>query len=395
MAGERLHVLFFVPSLGGGGAERHLVRVANHLDRARFRVSVAVCRGGGAFEGELAPDVAYRVLGARRILAAVRPLAALLREARPDLVCSFLDPANVVAVAAARLARWRAPLVLGVQNTVSLMLGPGNGFRHRALGRALPLVYRAADAVVALTAGVRLDLARVAPRLAGRIHEIANAGYDDAALAAAREPLPPGLPLPRPLLVACGRLTAQKDYPTLLQAFQGVRARFPAAGLWVLGEGELRAELQAEAARLGVGGAVWFAGFQANPYPFMAAADLFVLSSRWEGFGNVIVEAMALGTPVVATDCPHGPGEILQGGASGLLVPPADPAALAAALLRVLEDGALRARLAQAARERARSFSPARIAGEYGALFLALAGRDGAGPRAAAPRRGRVAGVAR
>jgi glycosyltransferase involved in cell wall biosynthesis len=114
---------------------------------------------------------------------------------------------------------------------------------------------------------------------------------------------------------------------------------------------------------------VRFMGFQANPYPFMRAADLFVLSSRWEGFGNVIVEAMAVGTPVVATDCNHGPREIIRHGESGLLAPPGDDAALATAMLRVLRDPALAARLAAGGAERARSFAAPAIAERYGELF--------------------------
>ena len=383
MAGARVHVLFFAPTVGGGGAERHLVRVASHLDPARFRVSVAVCRGGGSYEGELGPGVAYHVLGVPRMLAAVRPLARLLRAERPDLVCSFLDPANCVALAAAKLAGVDTARVVGVQNTVSVSLGRGRGIRHQAIRRAIPHLYRRADAVVALAQGVADDLQAQAPGLRGRIRVIHNAGYDDGALRAAAEPLPEAEGVARPLLVACGRLTPQKDYPTLLRAFARVRRSVPAT-LWIVGEGEQRGELEALAGELGVADAVWLPGFQANPYRFMRAADLFVLSSRWEGFGNVITEAMAVGTPVVATDCTHGPREILGDGESGILVPPGDHAALAAALLRVLGDPALARGLAAGATERARAFAAPAIAREYGGLFLEVL----------AARRGRVAGAA-
>jgi glycosyltransferase involved in cell wall biosynthesis len=368
MERARTHVLFFAPTVGGGGAERHLVRVARHLDPARFRVSVAVCRGGGSYEGELGPNLAYHVLGTRRLLAAVGPLARLLRAERPDLVCSFLDPANCVALVAARLAGSTAALVVGVQNTVSVSLGRRRGIRHRAIRRAIPYLYRRADAVAALAQGVADDLLAQAPGLRGRVRVIPNAGYDDGALAAAAEPLAAAESVGRPLIVACGRLTPQKDYPTLLRALARVRRELPAT-LWIVGQGEQRGELEALADRLEVASAVRFMGFQANPYPFMRAADLFVLSSRWEGFGNVIVEAMAVGTPVVATDCNHGPREIIRHGESGLLAPPGDDAALATAMLRVLRDPALAARLAAGGAERARSFAAPAIAERYGELF--------------------------
>jgi glycosyltransferase involved in cell wall biosynthesis len=335
--------------------------------------------------------VAYHVLGARRILAAVRPLARLLKRERPDLVCSFLDPANLVALAAARLAGSGAARVVGVQNTVSVSLGKGRGIRQQAIRHAIPHLYRRADAVVALARGVADDLLAQAPGLRGRLRVIHNAGYDDGALAAAEAALPAAAATERPLLVACGRLTAQKDYPTLLRALARVRRELPAR-LWIVGQGEQRAGLEALATQLELGEAVRFQGFQPNPYPFMRAADLFVLSSRWEGFGNVIVEAMAVGTPVVSTDCTHGPREIIADGESGLLVPPGDDAALAAAILRVLRDPALRARLAAGGAERARAFAAPTIAARYGELFLELLAAHGA--RAAGPAHPALAGAA-
>ncbi|HEV7588503.1 MAG TPA: glycosyltransferase [Longimicrobium sp.] len=387
MGRERLHVLFFAPSIGGGGAERHLVRVARHLDPARFRASVAVSRGGGSYEGELGDHVAYHVLGARRMLAAIRPLARLIGAERPDVVCSFLDPANVVALAAARLAGTPAARVLGVQNTVSESLA--DGVRHGVIRRAIPRLYAGADAVVALAPGVADDLVRLAPGLRGQVRVIPNAGYDDGALAAGREPLEAAHAVSRPLLVACGRLTRQKDHATLLGAFARVRREHPSATLWIVGEGELRGELEADVAARGLSGAVWLPGFQPNPYPFMRAADVFVLSSRWEGFGNVVVEAMALGAPVVATDT-HGPRAILEEGVSGLLVPPGDEGRLADALLRLLADPALGRALAAAGAERARAFAAPAVAARYGALFAEVAaarpsrdGRTAAGAGAA------------
>jgi glycosyltransferase involved in cell wall biosynthesis len=133
--------------------------------------------------------------------------------------------------------------------------------------------------------------------------------------------------------------------------------------------------VERQAAGLGLADAVRFLGFQRNPFAFMAAADLFVLSSRWEGFANVVAEAMACGAPVVAADCPHGPGEIIQDGVNGLLARPGDPESLAAAMLRALEDPGLRGRLAAAGRVRSARFHAERVAAEYGALFAELAAR--------------------
>ncbi|HEU4885892.1 MAG TPA: glycosyltransferase [Longimicrobium sp.] len=384
MTGDaRVHVLFFTSALGGGGAEKHLVRVANALDRGRFRVSVAVARGGGSYEGELAADVRYHPLPGGRMRSAARPLRRLLAAERPDVLCSFMDHANCVALLASRGLAGRPAVVAGVQNPPSAALRSVPAPVRGAIRAGMRALYPRADAVVALSRGVGDELQRMIPGLAGRVSVIPNAGMDEDAP-------PPLAPATRPagedpVLVACGRLVPQKAYPVLLRALARVRERVPAR-LRILGEGPLRDELGALAASLGVDGAVSFEGFRPDPAAYMAEADVFVLSSEYEGFGNVIVEAMAAGAPVVATDCPYGPGEILEGGRHGVLVPPGDPEALAAALLRVLGDPALRERLRAAGRERARAFAPSAVAERYGRLFHdVLAARTGA---ARAPARG-------
>lgn len=380
-ADARAHVLFFTSALGGGGAEKHLVRIANALDRGRFRVSVAVARAGGSYEGELAGDVAYHPLPGMRMASAPLPLRRLLAAERPDVLCSFMDHANCVALLASRGLPGRPAVVAGVQNPPSVSLARVPAPVRGAIRGGMRALYPRADAVVALSRGVADELERMVPRLAGRLAVIPNAGMDAGAPPPAARP--PRAPDAAPVLVACGRLVPQKGYPVLLRALARVRERIPAR-LRILGEGPLRAELGELAVSLGVAGAVSFEGFQADPAAFMRAADVFVLSSEYEGFGNVIVEAMAAGAPVVATDCPYGPGEILEGGRHGILVPPGDPEALAAALLRVLGDPALRERLRAAGAARAPAFGAAAVAAEYGRLFgRVLAARtDAAGRRA-------------
>jgi glycosyltransferase involved in cell wall biosynthesis len=383
----RAHVMFFTSALGGGGAEKHLVRVANALDRERFRVSVSVARGGGSYEGELAGDVAYHPLPGGRMRSAPFPLRRLLARERPELLCSFMDHANCVALLASGGMPRRPAVVVGVQNPPSAALRQVPGPVRGAIRAGMRALYPRADAVVALSRGVAGELERMIPRVAGRVSVIPNAGVDEAVP-------PPAARAPRsaddaPVLVACGRLVPQKGYPVLLRALARVRERVPAR-LQILGEGPLRRELGELAAALGVDGAVSFEGFQADPAAWMGAADVFVLSSDYEGFGNVIVEAMAAGAPVVATDCPYGPGEILERGRHGVLVPPGDPEALAAALLRVLGDPALQAQLRAAGAARAPAFASAAVAAEYGRLFGdVLAARAGAAGLPRSPAGGR------
>jgi glycosyltransferase involved in cell wall biosynthesis len=187
--------------------------------------------------------------------------------------------------------------------------------------------------------------------------------------------LAPGAP---PLILAVGKLKPQKDFETLVRAFARLRASRP-ANLMILGEGERRASLVALVQHLGLGASVSLPGFAGNPYAWMARARLFVLSSRWEGFSNVLAEALAVGCPVVSTDCPSGPAELLEGGALGPLVPVGDPAALAAAMASCLDHPCDRDRLMA----RAAVFSVERAAERYLALLQQVTG-------AAAERAARV-----
>lgn len=387
---EVKHLLFFTAALGGGGAEKHLIRVANHLDRDRFRVTVAVGRGGGAYERELADHVRLQVLGSGRVYGSVGALRRLIARERPDLVFSIMDHANCTALVATLGLSGAPPVVVGVQAPPSIALG-GRGSRvtARAVLAAIPRLYPRAARVVALSEGVRADLEALAPRLANRISVIYNAGYDDETERLIEEPLPAAALAHSggPLVVACGRLTPQKGFEHLLRAFARVRRSSPNARLWLVGEGELQMSLQALAHDLGITEAVWFAGFRDNPFAFMRAGDVFALSSVFEGFGNVIVEAMAAGTAVVATDCPYGPSEIIRDGESGLLVPPADEEALAAAILQVLRDPDLRRSLGRGGLSRARDFTASAAADAYGRTFASVLSAHGSGPRfVSAPR---------
>lgn len=377
---RQVRVLFFTPSLGGGGAEMHLLRVANHLAPQHFSTSIAVAAGGGSYEDRRQPHVALHILatgGPRsssyRILRSLPLLRRLIRHWEPDVVCSLLDHANLIALLATRGVPRRPAVVVGVQNPLSINHWASRRTQSRLIRALAPRLYPQADRVVALSRGVAADTVACIPAIQGRVETIYNAGLDEALLAQAGEPVPERAALGNaPLLVACGRLTAQKAFHDAIDALAQVRRSLP-AHLWIIGRGELREALEQRAAAAGVSDAVRFLGFQANPFKYMAAADLFVLSSEFEGFGNVIVEAMACGTPVVATDCPHGPGEIISDGENGLLVPVADPAALAAAITRALTDAQLRQRLASQGRARAQAFHAEAIAAQYGELFLRVA----------------------
>ncbi|MFQ4136146.1 glycosyltransferase [Nodosilinea sp. PGN35] len=354
----------------------HLLRLINALDRSQFRPLVAVAQRGGSYEAALADDVPIYGLNpagvsssSLRMVRAIAPLRDLIQAQRPDVVCAALDHANLAAIAACRGLSYRPKLLVCAQNSpLSQYHRPWHPL-DRAMRSLLAHQLAGADGLIALSQGVAAEFASLMQPPQPPIHVIYNIGLDERVTAGAIAPLATSdLPLPRPLIVACGRLCDQKGFTYLLDALARVRRTVP-AHLWIVGEGPLRPALERQIRRLGLEGAVRLLGFRPNPYQLMAAADVFALSSVYEGFGNVVAEALACGTPVVATDCPHGPAEILENGEAGLLVPPRDGAALAVGILRLLHEPNLRERLVARGRVRSQQFRADAIAAQYAALF--------------------------
>jgi glycosyltransferase involved in cell wall biosynthesis len=377
MLAAPLRVLFFTPTLGAGGAEMQLLRLLRSFDRRQVASEVCVARAGGSYERQLPAGVPLHVcthhLRSSLLSAAgsVRCLRRRMRELQPAIVVSLIEHTSLALSGSLMGLRPRPKLVLGIQNNFSMGMAQAPLHVRRLLRPLYLRAYARADHVVALSRGVAEDLRRQIPGIAAKTSVVYNAGMDPDLEPRAAEPLPEPRPS-APLIVACGRLVAQKDFATLLSALARLETR-PAPVLWLLGEGPLEGELQAHARALGVAERVRFLGFRDNPFPFMAAADVFALSSRWEGFANVLVEALACGTPVVASDCPYGPREILDGGRHGTLVKVGDPADLARALDAALSAGKTPARRA-ACRARAQVFDAAASARGYADVFQQLSG---------------------
>ncbi len=263
-------------------------------------------------------------------------LEAYLALKRPSAMLSAKTLGNLTAILARRRAGASTRLVISERGHLSESIRrSGKRWKATKLPSMMRTLYPLADAIVAISNQVADDLADVAMLERRRIVTIYNALLR-----------PDGLDRPvadhpwfrddPPVILGAGRLSKQKDFPTLLHAFALIRAQRPAR-LMIIGEGEDRTSLLQLAERLGVADDMLLLGFQENPFAFMKAADLFVLSSTHEGFGNVILEALAAGCPVVSTDCPAGPGEILDGGRFGHLVPVGDPAAMAEAIMDTLD----------------------------------------------------------
>ncbi len=352
-----------------------MVRILPALSRA-FTVEVATLRAGGALANELPAGVPVHDVGSLGWITAARRLRSLVGRRRPELVLGFQEAANIPLLLALRtLARAVRPAAaVSVQSAPSVVLADSRPRTRFRVATAMRRLYPTADRVIVASAGVTRDLAAVAPGAADRIRVIYNAGIDAGVTACATEPWDHRFLHERaPLIVACGRLTEQKDYPTLLRAFARLRARRDAR-LIILGDGPLRDALSQLSAELGLTSVVELAGYLPNPYPCMERSRVFALSSRSEGFGNVLAEALALGVPIVSTDCPHGPGEILDRGRYGRLVPPGDPAALADAIEETLDDPDASRRAAAIGPARAAEFTAERSGAGHVELLQELLG---------------------
>lgn len=346
---RRPDVACFVPELLDGGAQRAAVKLIGGMAGRGLAVELVLASREGPHLSGVDGRARVVDLAAGRVVRAVRPLARYLERTRPRSLVSFLTHANVAAVAARALARSGARLVLVEQNTVSAVRG--GAWRDRLLPRLVRRAYPRADAVVGVSEGVARDLVENFGVPARKVSVIPNPVVDAALAEAAAEPLddPWFARGAAPVFLSAGRLTEQKDFPVLLRAFRMLREGREAR-LVILGEGEERARLEALIGETGLSADAALGGFVENPYARMSRAAAFVLSSRWEGLPTVLIEALACGCPVVSTDCPSGPREILGGGEYGALVPVGDAAAMRDAMARALDSrpaaSALKARAA-------------------------------------------------
>jgi glycosyltransferase involved in cell wall biosynthesis len=330
----------FLPGLYDGGAERTLLNLAEGMAAKGFLVDLVLARAEGPYMAEIPDSVRVIDLKATRVMTCLPALVHYLRSERPVALLATLY-ANIIALWARRMTGIPQRLILNEQNTLSSVSNGEKDLRWKLYPELAKWFYPWADAVTAVSQGVADDLSLTTRLSPSRIQVIYNPIVTPALQKKSATLLEDpwfrtGEP---PVVLGVGRLTAQKAFNVLIEAFAQVRKSQPAR-LVILGEGEERPILEALIKQLGLEQAVKLPGFVANPYPYMAHAALFVLSSRWEGLPTVLVEAMSLRTPVVATDCPSGPQEILKNGQYGQLVPVDDPGALALAIQNSLAQRA-------------------------------------------------------
>ena len=383
-----------------GGAERTTSNLITHLDRRvvshltlaapaalrahlpdrvdDFIETATLIRGGwfGQDPADLELDVAAT--------------ARLLDQARPDLALGMMHYGAALVTFAAPRAEQPPRVVGSFRGPIFEYLRryePGAA-RQRDLRRLIGATARQADLILVPSRGTARDTLWRFGGWPWRVRVIPNGIDGDAVRAAAAEPflglsaLPPDLPL----LCVAARLSIEKDLRHLIDAVRLLQDRHPCA-LVVVGDGPERADLERRVAASGLAGRVFFVGHRVNVYPYMRRADIYVHTCQFEGFGYTMLEAMACGTPVVATDCPHGPREVLDGGRCGVLVRPGDSRALAAGIAGLLADPRRRERLRQRGLERAESLSARRMAERYLRAFESVLRRPARRPRRGTPRR--------
>lgn len=330
------HIALFLPDLRVGGAEHMMATLASNFSRRGFHTEIILVKAVGEFITRIPADVNLINLNSASSYSCLPALVACLRKHQPDVMISALDLTNLMAIIARQMAGYPNKLFIRLDNTQSIVYR--SGFKKKLEKLLLRNLYPSSDAIIAVSTGVADDFLRYTKIPSHPIHTIYNPIITKEILAKAAQPIhhdwfSPGQP---PVILGVGRLSAQKNFALLIRTVAKV-LQTRRVHLLILGEGPQRAQLEALTRELKIEEAVLLPGVQSNPYNFMANSSMYVLSSDYEGLPTTLVEALACGCPVISTDCHSGPREILDGGQYGRLVPVGDVAAMAEAILKVLD----------------------------------------------------------
>lgn len=377
---SQLRVLVYLNDLSGGGAEKQCLTLARELMAQGVDVELILHRLRGELTDQVPAGMRVINMDRSRTRHDVRPLAQYIRQSRPDILLANVDIMNIVATLGGMLSFARTNVVITQHNALAGKAAT-DGFQYHFVAPLYRALAPFISAAVAVSDGIARELVSTCGVPARKVVRIYNAVIDPEFETRASQPVthPWFCDGRGPVFITAARLTPLKDQDILLQAM-AVHLRNGGRGrLLILGTGPSREPLEALAHELQIADAVDFLGFQSNPLPWFRRADLFVLSSRTEGFGIALAEAMGCGTPVVSTDSHHGPAEILEQGRYGILVPPQNPAALAAALDDV---AAIQRRYpADMLKARAADFSNAACTNSYLSLFQRLVRESSAAGR--------------
>lgn len=360
-------IALYFPSLHGGGAERVMLTLAYGFTQEGFPVDLVLARAEGPYLSQLPDNARLIDLKSSSVTGSLPGLISYLKREKPQVLLSTLAHSNIAALWAKKISGVRIRLTIREANMITESTSNALSFKDRIMPFLMRFCYPWADSIIAVSKGVADDLVETVKVPSGKVRVIYNPIDLEYIAQKAGEPLyhPWFVNKKIPVIIGVGRLTAAKDFSTLLRAFAIVRKQL-VSRLVILGEGPERRKLENIIKELGLDKDAVLLGYADNPFTYMHRSSVFVLSSAWEGLPNVLIQAIALGTPVVATDCPSGPAEILENGAYGPLVPVGDIQALAGAIISVLglpvkpED----------LKKRALAFSSERICKEYLEVIL-------------------------
>lgn len=360
-------ILIFIPYLTGGGAQRVVVNLLKGLAKKNYDLVLVVVSKEGPFLDKIPGKVKNIELSHNRTLLSVNELKNVYKREKPDVILSALNYANIVSVLAYKLARIKSKVIVTEHSNYSNSIRAESIIKKLVYMVLIKKTYKHADTIIAVSEGVGYDLKEALGLKTNdyNFHVIYNPIVDEEITEKQNGKAELQKLGNNRVVLGVGRLAKPKDFSTLIRAFSIVKPEMKNVKLIILGEGPEREMLEQLIADLGLKNDVYLPGFVDNPYAYMSKADLFVLSSRWEGFGNVIVEAMVCGLPVISTNCPSGPDEIIQDGINGVLVPVRDEQVMANNIVRVLTDNKFGNMLITNAKKRAQDFSIEKITEEY------------------------------
>ena len=374
MRDKKVRILFVINSLAGGGAERVLSYILKGLNRNKFEISLITFLEKKDYV--IPTDVEHYSFSKKNyfdLFRIILELAKVFRSGKYDLIVSFLTYTNIFVIISWFLAGGKIPLI------ISERCNPKDNLKNQKFAtikiKLVSFLYPLSDVIVVVSQGVKKNLISKFKILSEKIKVIYNPldlkkidtlKKEEVVHVCFEESIP--------IIVACGRLTAQKNFSLLIKALKKLIDKKIKAKLVILGRGEEKGKLEKLVNNMNLENEVAFLGFQKNPYKYMSKATIFVLSSSWEGFPNVLLEAMACGVPVISTNCPYGPSEIIEHGKNGFLVPVDDEKKLANAMEKLLKDAKLREAFSREGRKFVESqFRLERIIKEWEKSFLEVA----------------------
>jgi len=366
---EKKRILFFIYQMGAGGAARTLLNILNNIDHSKFIPTLVTLNYDGNYEKYVNQDIKFIKLETRRLRSAIFPLAKVIRQEKADIVFSTIPNYNTIAILGNLLSFTKAKNI--VREAAYLGGTPQADFKLRLYG----LLYTFSSRVVALSHGVKNNIISRYKVKPDKIEVIYNpvdmkkiqASMKTGTLKEEHQSIFNGN---EKIIITAGRLVEDKDQQTLIKAFASVREKINAK-LVILGEGELEADLKELAKKRQLQDHVHFLGFQENPYVYFAQADLFCLTSKREGFGHVLAEALAAGVPIVSTKAEPGAVEVLDHGKYGLIGEIGNEQEIAEKILQVFRwTEAERKRVIEKGLERVETFRAEVIVKQYEKVFL-------------------------